>query len=452
MTPPAPALDRSIFRQVLTAHTSPDDWSRWFKDIQVSLTSSEVLLEAPSRFVANQVVSRFLSQVESAARTAGAAASARIRVTVNPNREKPTSQPPTPTGPASRPPQKPDRPSPSLRHPANHHRFDNFEVGSSNFFAYAAATSVAESPGHRYNPLFIYGASGLGKTHLLLSIAHGARQARPTMAVHYCTSEKFVQEFIQCVGKRRMQAFRRRFREVDMLLLDDFQFLEGKEQTLEEFYWTFDSLHQAGKHIVLGCDRSPRDLNTLAERTRSRLFAGVVAEIIPPGFETRMAILQRLQERSPMSLDHEVLRIIADHFPANIRDLASALRQLHAYASLTKLPVTPEAALQHLAPMSGLPSPTPTPQTIIAACADAFGTTSEEILHRNRRPLPSVARQVAMYLAREVTGLPYARIGTAFQRGHSTVLSAHRRVVSLIAGDPEFAERVTTIHNAVNKP
>ena len=153
-----------------------------------------------------------------------------------------------------------------------------------------------------------------------------------------------------------------------------------------------------------------------------------------------------------MSLGPDVLRIIADHFTNNIRDLASALRQLHAFANLTKLPVTPEAALQHLAPMSGLPSLTPTPETIIAACAKAFDTTSEEILHRNRRPKPSVARQVAMYLVREITGLPFARIGTAFQRGHSTVLSAHRRVVSLISGDPQFAERVNAIYNAINNP
>jgi len=452
LTPPAPTLDRNVFRRVLTAHTSPDDWSRWFKDIQVSLTSSEVLLEAPSRFVANQVVSRFLSQVESAARTAGAEVPARIRVIVNSNREGPSRTPAATRPPSVGKPQQQDPPSPPLRHPANHHRFDNFEVGSSNLFAYAAATSVADSPGARYNPLFIYGASGLGKTHLLLAIAHGTRQTHPAMAVRYCTSEKFVQEFILCVGKRQMERFRRRFRDVDMLILDDFQFLEGKEQTLEEFYWTFDSLQQAGKHIVLGCDRPPRDLNAVADRTRSRISAGLITEIIPPGVETRMAILRRLEERSPMSLGPDVLRIIADHFTNNIRDLASALRQLHAFANLTKLPVTPEAALQHLAPMSGLPSLTPTPETIIAACAKAFDTTSEEILHRNRRPKPSVARQVAMYLVREITGLPFARIGTAFQRGHSTVLSAHRRVVSLISGDPQFAERVNAIYNAINNP
>ena len=453
MTPPAPSLDRTLFREVLTAHTSPDDWSRWFKDVHISLTSSEVLLEAPSRFVANQVVSRFLSHVKSAAKTAGADLPTRVRVTVNPDRVEP--KPSRPNNARRAVPKAPDKrrpPEPSRRHPANRHRFDNFQVGSSNLFAHAAAASVAENPGNHYNPLFIYGASGLGKTHLLLAIAHRARAHQPSLAVSYCTSEKFVQQFIQCVSKRQMEAFRKQFRQVDMLILDDFQFLQGKEQTLEEFFWTFDSLHNDGKHIVLGCDRPPRDLTSVSDRTRSRISAGLITEIAPPGFQTRMAILQRLQGTGPMSLDDNVLRIIADQFTDNIRDLAGALRQLQAYAKLTNLPVTPEAAIQHLAPISGLSSATQTPETIITACALEFGTTAEEILHHNRRPIPSAARQVAMYLTREITGLPFARIGSAFRRGHSTVLSAHRRVLSQISGDRQYAERVNAIYNAINSP
>lgn len=453
MTPPAPSLDRTVFREVLTAHTSRDDWSRWFKDIHVSLTTSEVLLVAPSRFVANQVNSRFLTQVESAARTAGADILSRVRVTVNSNRAETGSPPPKATRPSLPEARKQQRLSdPKRRHPANHHRFDNFEVGSSNLFAYAAATSVAENPGRRYNPLFIYGASGLGKTHLQLAIAHNVRQRPSDLKVRYCTSEKFVQEFIRSVTKRQMEAFRRRFRQVDMLILDDFQFLQGKEQTLEEFFWTFDSLHNEGKHIVLGCDRSPRELTAVADRTRSRISAGLITEIVPPVFETRMAILHRLQKRVPMTLDDNVLRVVAEHFTNNIRDLAGALHQLHAYANLTKLSVTPEAALQHLAPISGLSSLPTTPDTIIATCAEAFATTSEEILHHNRRPIPSAARQVAMYLTREITGLPFARIGATFDRQHSTVLSAHRRVLSQISRDRKFADRVNTIYNAINNP
>ena len=452
LTLPSPRVDQTLFREVLTAHTSPADWARWFKDLQIHPTPSEVLLVAPSRFVANQVVSRFLTQVESAVRTAGADRRSGVRVTVNP--EAPPSRP-RPPRPAERPtPASPERARPTgarARHPSNHHRFDNFEVGSSNLMAQAAAASVAEKPGRNYNPLFIYGASGLGKTHLLLAIAQRAREHRPDVTVHYCTSERFVQEFIQSVRTGRMEAFRRRFREVDILILDDFQFLQGKEQTLEEFFWTLDSLHQAGKHLVLGCDRSPRQLQAVADRTRSRISAGLIAEISAPGFDTRMAILAALNRRGPTRLTDEVLGIVAEHITDNIRDLASALRQLQAYAQLTSLPVTPDTVQEQLAPLSGPPSTPRTPQHIISICAESFGTTVDEILAHNRRPAPSEARQVAMYLTRRITGLPYARIGLAFDRGHSTVLSAERRVASRISSDRPFADRVTAILDLVHK-
>ena len=455
MTAPAPRLDRTLFRQTLTAHTSPDDWSRWFKDIEISLTPSEILLKAPSRFVASQVSNRFLSQVESAAKTAGAGQACRVRVTVKPlaplRRQGESLRHGVDRSSPSVPPDKPGLPESRLRHPSNHYRFENFEVGSSNLFPYAAASSVADKPGALYNPLFIYGGSGLGKTHLLLAIAYRSRQ-RPGLTVRYCSSESFVQEFIRSVGKRDMDAFRRRYREIDMLIIDDFQFLQGKKQSLEEFFWTFDSLHQSGGHVVLGCDRPPRDLDGVDARTRSRISAGLIAELVPPGFETRMSILRRLQQDIPTPLGDDVLSIIATHLTDNVRDLVGALQQLQAYGKLTERPVTAEAALQQLAPMSGLPPLRHTPEAIISACAAAFETTVDEILHHNRRPIPSAARQVAMYLVREITGLPFARIGQAFNRGHSTVLSAHRRVLAQISRDQTFAKRVTAIYNAVHSP
>ena len=456
LNPPAPQLDQRLFREVLTAQTSADDWSRWFKDLHISLTPSEILLEAPSRFVANQVVTRFLPAVEKAARTADDGTSLRaVRVTVNPGKPRGQTEPSeTPMVSAARlPEQKPRNPKPQgARHPSNHHRFDNFEVGSSNLFAYAAASAVAENPGTRYNPLFIYGSSGLGKSHLLHAIAHSTRQRNPELAVRYCSSEAFVQQFIQCVGQRQMGRFRQRFRQVDMLVLDDFQFLEGKQQTLEEFYWTFDSLHQDGKQIVLGCDRRPRELPAIQDRIRSRISAGLLTEIAPPAFETRLGILHRLEKSAPTSLGDEVLCIIANHVTNNIRDLVGAMHQLTAYSKLTRRPLTPDSAFHQLAPLSGELSLPNTPETIMAACAEAFHTTVEEILHHNRRPIPSLARQVAMYLTREITGLPFARIGVAFNRGHSTVLSAYQRIVSQISSDKQFAARVTAIHNAIYKP
>ncbi len=464
MNPPFPRLDQNLFREVLTARTSADDWARWFKDLHVSLTPSEILIEAPSRFVANQVVTRFLHEVETAARTAGNGTFPReVRVTVNHN--PPTSSPsavgihmntdscrpsndlPPPAYPL--PKEKRSQP-PDARHPSNSHRFDTFVVGPSNHFAYAAASAVAEAPGDRYNPLFIYAASGLGKSHLLHAIANHTRKRHPGLVVRYCTSEKFLHEFTTSIAKRQMENFRRRFRKVDMLLLDDFQFLEGKEQTLEEFFWTFNTLHQQGKQIVLSCDRRPRDLTAVEDRIRSRVTGGLLADMTPPEFETRLSILRRLKENNPHPLADEIISMIAERVTDNTRDLASALQRLSAYSSLTTGRLTLEHAARLLAPISDLTSITHTPEKIIAVCAQDYGIDANEILDRTRRPIPSLARRIAMYLTRELTGLSFPKIGKAFDRDHSTVISAHRGILSQISRDKRFADRVTAIHNSLH--
>lgn len=449
MTLTASHIDRSVFRDVLTANTSPDDWSRWFKDLQIQMTPSETLLVAPSRFIAHQVTTRFLADVESAARAAGAVGPGGMRVTVAPASRPRPHVAPDPV--VVQQPERPPHPSPpKSRHPSSHHRFDNFEVGPSNLLAHAAAASVARDPGGDYNPLYIYGASGLGKTHLLLAIAHRVRRDNPDLKVRYSTSEQFVQQFIQSISNRAMDSFRNRYRKLDILILDDFQFLQGKEQTLEEFFWTFDSLYQRGKHVVLGCDRSPRELNAIADRTRSRVSAGLITRIGSPDLDTRMAILRSLNERSSTPLPDEVLQIVGNRITNNIRDLASALQQLQAYTQLTNLPVTADTVIQQLAPLSRRLSTPRSPDNIISVCAEAFNTSVEEMLDYNRRPVPSEARQVAMYLTRQLTGMPFARIGAAFNRGHSTILSAHRRVSAQIAGDARFADRVTAIYNLIH--
>ena len=448
MNPSPTRFDHSVFRKVLTASTSTDNWSRWFKDLQVSPDTSEIVVEAPSRFVANQVKTRFLREVEEAVRSAGAGTSPLgVRVTVNK-----TDAVGSPNGRAAgapvRAPEKPPE-SPAKRHPSNYHRFDTFEVGPSNRFAHAAAWSVAEDPGI-YNPLFIYGASGVGKSHLLYAIANHARKRHPSLVIRYCTSEAFVQSFIQCVGRRQMEDFRRRFRQVDMLLLDDFQFLEGKEQTLEEFFWTFNSLHQDGKQIVLTCDRPPRDLTAMEDRIRSRVTGGLLADVAPPCLETRLAILGRLNAAYSQPFPSDVLSMVAERITDNIRDLQGALRRLSAYSRLVDQPLTPQRASDLLAPLSDFSRSAPTPEQIIAACAKAFTTSVAEILDRNRRPIPSAARRVAMYLTRELTDLSYPRIGKAFGRDHSTVISAYRGTLSQMSTNKPFAERVSAIHNSLH--
>ena len=448
MNPPLTRFDHNVFRKVLTARTSNDNWSRWFKDLQVSPNTSEIVVEAPSRFVANQVKNRFLREVEEAARRAGAGTSPLgVRVTVNKTDAMRSSNGRAVIAPAvsaKRPPEPPAK-----RHPSSFHRFDTFEVGPSNRFAHAAAWAVAEDPGI-YNPLFIYGASGVGKSHLLHAIANHARKRHPSLVIRYCTSEAFVQSFIQSIGRRHMDNFRRRFRQVDMLLLDDFQFLEGKEQTLEEFFWTFNSLHQDSKQIVLSCDRPPRDLTAVEDRIRSRVTGGLLADVAPPCLETRLAILCRMNADYPQPLPPDVLSLVAERITDNIRDLQSALHRLSAYSRLVNQPLTPQSASELLAPLSGLSRSAPTPEQIIAACAKAFETSVGEILDRNRRPIPSAARRVAMYLTRELTDLSYPRIGKAFGRDHSTVISAYRGTLSQMSTNKRFADRVSAIHNSLH--
>ena len=448
MNPPLTRFDHNVFRKVLTARTSSDNWSRWFKDLQVSPNTSEIVVEAPSRFVANQVKTRFIREVEEAARSAGARTSPLgVRVTVNKTDVEGSSNGRAADAPVGSGKEAPE--SPAKRHPSSFHRFDTFEVGPSNRFAHAAAWTVAEDPGV-YNPLFIYGASGVGKSHLLHAMANHARQRHPSLVIRYCTSETFVQSFIQCVGRRNMEDFRRRFRQVDMLLLDDFQFLEGKEQTLEEFFWTFNTLYQNGKQIVLGCDRPPRDLTAVEERIRSRVTGGLLADVAPPCLETRTAILRRLNADHPQPLPTEVLSFVAERITDNIRDLQSALHRLSAYSRLVNQPLTSQSASELLAPLTGLSRSAPTPERIIASCAKAFETSVGEILDRNRRPIPAAARRVAMYLTRELTDLSYPRIGKAFGRDHSTVISAYRGTLSQMSTDKRFADRVTAIHRSLH--
>lgn len=448
LNPSATRFDHKVFRKVLTASTSTDNWSRWFKDLQVSPNTSEIVVEAPSGFVANQVKARFLREVEEAARSAGAGTSPLgVRVTVNETDAVRSSNGHAAGAPV--PSVEKTTESPAKRHPSNFHRFATFEVGPSNRFAHAAAWTVAEDPGI-YNPLFVYGASGVGKSHLLYAIANHARRRHPSLVIRYCTAEAFVQSFIQSVGRRRMEDFRRRFRQVDMLLLDDFQFLEGKEQTLEEFFWTFNSLHQDGKQIVISCDRPPRDLTAMEDRIRSRVTGGLLADVAPPCLETRLTILRRLNAGHSPPFSPDVLSMVAERITDNVRDLQSALRRLSAYSTLVNQPLTPQAASELLAPLSGFSHSAPTPEKIIAACAEAFDTSVAEILGRNRRPIPSAARRVAMYLTRELTDLSYPRIGKAFGRDHSTVISAHRGTLAQISTNQPFAERVSAIHSSLH--
>jgi len=310
--------------------------------------------------------------------------------------------------------------------------FDNFVLGASNRFAHAAAMAVAEAPPSKaYNPLFIYGGVGLGKTHLLHGIANHMARLNPKVRTKYVTSEAFVTEFIRAVLERQGYQFQRRYREVDVLLVDDIQFLAGKEETQTEFFHTFNTLHGAEHQIVIASDRPPQELSALEERLRNRFRWGLCVDIQPPDLETRIAILQQKAQADGLRMPPDVLTFIAERFSANIRELEGALLRVAATSSLSDMPIDlplAERALEDLLPPGGQVPP----QTIMSETAAYFGLGREDLVSKSRsRPL-TTARHIAMYLLRELTDLSLIKIGELFDRDHTTVMHGINKIVKLM--------------------
>jgi chromosomal replication initiator protein len=308
--------------------------------------------------------------------------------------------------------------------------FDTFVIGSSNRFSHAAAVAVAEAPAKAYNPLFIYGESGLGKTHLLHAIGHYAHRLFPGLRVRYISSEEFTNDFINSLRDDKMQAFQRRYRDVDILLIDDIQFLERAERTQEEFFHTFNTLHNANKQIVISSDRSPRQLTTLEDRLRTRFEWGLITDVHAPDLETRIAILRKKAAQEGMNPPPEVMEFIATKIQSNIRELEGALIRVTAFASLNHQPVDlrlAEVVLKDLVSESDRPEITAA--IIMAVTAEYFQITLEELAGQSRRRDLVVPRQIAMYLCRELTDLSLPKIGQTFGgRDHTTVMHADRKI------------------------
>jgi chromosomal replication initiator protein len=312
--------------------------------------------------------------------------------------------------------------------------FETYVIGSGNRFTHAAAVAVAEAPARAYNPLFIYGDSGLGKTHLLHAIGHYAQALTPALRTRYVSSEEFTNDFINSVRDDKMQAFQARYRSVDLLLIDDIQFLERAERTQEEFFHTFNTLHNANKQIVISSDKAPRQLASLEDRLRTRFEWGLTTDVQAPDLETRIAILRKKAATDGMDLPPEVLEFIASRVQSNIRELEGALIRVTAFASLNRQTVDMNLTEQVLKDLVGeSDAPEITAATIMAVTAEYFGVTVEEITGPSRNRALSTARQMAMYLCRELTDLSLPRIGEKFGgRDHTTVLHAERKVKALI--------------------
>ncbi|MCW2506498.1 MAG: chromosomal replication initiator DnaA [Actinomycetia bacterium] len=331
--------------------------------------------------------------------------------------------------------------------------FETFVIGSSNRFAHAAAVAVAEAPAKAYNPLFVYGGSGLGKTHLLHAIGHYAQSIGTARTVRYVSTEEFTNDFINSLRDDKTQAFQRRYRDVDILLVDDIQFLENRERTQEEFFHTFNTLHNANKQIVISSDRSPKQLSTLEDRLRTRFEWGLLTDIQPPDLETRIAILRKKAAQERLAAPPEVLEFIASKIQSNIRELEGALIRVTAFASLNRQPVDmglAEIVLKDLIPEGG--GPEITAAVIMAATADYFSMTLDDLCGSSRSRVLVNARQVAMYLCRELTDLSLPKIGQTFGgRDHTTVMHADRKIRSQMAERRSLYNQIAELTNRIKQ-
>ena len=332
------------------------------------------------------------------------------------------------------------------------YKFDNFVVGENSRFAHAAAFVVAQNPAKKYNPLFIYGASGLGKTHLMQAIGHYVIFNKPKLKVRYIKTEEYVNELIKNLqngGERnaRMEKFRQKYRNVDVLLIDDIQFLESKTYTMEEIFHTFDSLHNNNKQIVITSDRLPKDIPTLPDRLRTRFEMGLVVDITPPDFETRVAILKNLAEQISMKVDFEVFEYIANNFVNNVRELEGAFNKVSAYADIEKVDLTLDYAKKVLnceAMKKAI-----TIDKVAKTVADYYNVTLQDFKSTSRNQKVSSARHVAVYLAREITGKSFESIAEYFNKKHTTMLYSYEKIKEEIKHNKELDRAVFEIKNKI---
>jgi len=349
-------------------------------------------------------------------------------------------------GAPTRPPAEPARLNPK-------YTFETFVIGASNRFAHAAAVAVAEAPAKAYNPLFVYGESGLGKTHLLHAIGHYAQNLYTGLKVRYVNSEEFTNDFINSIRDDKASAFQRRYRDVDVLLIDDIQFLQGKVQTQEEFFHTFNTLHNANKQVVITSDLPPKQLAGFEERMRSRFEWGLITDVQPPDLETRIAILRKKAIGERLEVRDDVLEYIASKISTNIRELEGALIRVTAFASLNRQQVDlslAEIVLKDLIPADDTPEITSA--TIMAQTAAYFGLTMEDLCGSSRSRVLVNARQIAMYLCRELTDLSLPKIGQQFGgRDHTTVIHADRKIRTLMAERRSIYNQVTELTNRIKQ-
>ncbi|MGH7767944.1 MAG: chromosomal replication initiator protein DnaA [Candidatus Binatia bacterium] len=420
------------------------NFETWIKPIRVKeISNDEISLEVPNKFFRDWLVEHFLGSIhESLSQLAHRS----MKVSLSINQKLQAAG----TAPEKKPDREPPRP-PRVNNLIPKYNFDNFVVGASNQFAHAASLAVANQPGEHYNPLFIYGGVGLGKTHLINAIGHRVVEKRSLLKVLYLSSESFMNELIASLRRDRMDEFKTRFRNIDTLIVDDVQFIAGKERTQEEFFHTFNSLYESHKQIIITSDKFPKEIPGLEDRLRNRFEWGLIADIQPPDMETRVAILQKKAEIEGVLLPHEVAIFLASHIDSNVRELEGSLTRLGAFASLTKATITIDLAKEVLQNTLKGNSREVTVESIQKTICDYYNIKLSDLKAKRRTKNIAVPRQVAMYLSRKYTSTSFPSIGSKFGgRDHSTVIHATKTIEKKLKEDTQMQNTVEKLEKNLN--
>lgn len=449
-------MDRQLqerWQEVLTViqtKLSKPSFDTWFKATKaVKYTDTQILITAPTTFAVEWLESRYTKLVSSVIlEMTGKQVEVKFIIEEAAQAEPEEVQPQTP------PPRvaMQEEPVSNILNPK--YTFDTFVIGSNNRFAHAASLAVAEAPAKAYNPLFLYGGVGLGKTHLMHAIGHYILEHNPKSRVVYTTSEKFMNEFINAIRDNRGESFRNKYRNIDILLIDDIQFLAGKESTQEEFFHTFNALHNDNKQIVISSDRPPKEIETLEERLRSRFEWGLITDIQPPDLETRIAILRKKAKADNLDIPNEAMVYIANQINTNIRELEGALTRVVAYSTMTNQDITTHLTAEALKDI--IPTGRPkmiTIQDIQQRVGEYYGLRLEDFKARKRTKAIAFPRQIAMYLSRELTDYSLPKIGEAFGgRDHTTVIHAHEKITQSLNHDQELYKVVQNLIEKIKNP
>lgn len=438
---------------IIKSQLNTPTFNTWFANTQpLELNNHQLIISAPNSFAKEWLESRLGSLISNALFEVSGEKIAVRFVAINPSESVAgdlTPLAPVPLEAASAPSELPRHSEPSPKY-----TFDSFVIGSSNRFAHAAALAVGEKPSRAYNPLFIYGGVGLGKTHLLQAIGHYVSQHFQHLKVKYVSSEKFTNDFINSIrDKDKIVGFQKRYRDNDVLLVDDIQFLENKEATQEEFFHTFNTLYEANKQIVISSDRSPKDIATLEERLRTRFESGLTVDIQPPDIETRIAILRKRVQAKNLHVPNEVLELIASKIQSNIRELEGALTRVVAFSSLTKIEITVSLAEDILKDF--FPNQLSRPVTIDLIQSETcryYRLSLSELVSKKRSQSVVLPRQIAMYLARELTDLSLPKIGAKFGgRDHTTVIHAISKIENCLNEQREVYNQIQELTNRIKQ-